>query len=207
MLVNLYIPEHKLNKGLLFIHIPRTGGVSVEIALLDMPSQGRHKTYSYWEEEQDIEQFYRFTIIRNTFSRLLSFYRYHSVAWWIKDKNEIYGKPTASGFREWCARGFPCHVQGELDECNFNGTDFLKIAPFLESRDGGPGKLDSILRTERLDTDFSSMMAKIGVPLELPFVNKSPNKFGMEAYDATTKKHVIREFGDELETYQFQCPQ
>jgi hypothetical protein len=64
-----------------FIHIPRTGGTSVSLALntLDkaLPEDFKHYDCRYYESKYDILEYQRFAVVRNPYTRLISYYNYH----------------------------------------------------------------------------------------------------------------------------------
>jgi hypothetical protein len=193
--------------------VPRTGGVSVEMAFIGRPSDERHRTWASIYADKDIREWdaYRFTIIRNTYSRILSFFRHHARAKWLsKEDSAIFGEDSPKGFRNWAERGFPSHVEGELDKSIFQGNDFLKILPFLKREDSADFREDfsSILNTENLANEFEEMCRRIGVfvPHGLRKVNASHKDYEMDAYDSHTIKLVQKEFGEELETFKYKIP-
>jgi len=65
---------------ILFIHIPRTGGSSIEKFFNFVPSgdhykkQTQHSTLEEYAEHCDVEKYFKFTIVRNPWDRLLSWY-------------------------------------------------------------------------------------------------------------------------------------
>lgn len=69
-------------KPLRFIHIPKTGGTSVRKFLLENKIQfyygqepkqvGRHRYASVWKDEES----YKFAIVRNPYTRTVSYYNY-----------------------------------------------------------------------------------------------------------------------------------
>lgn len=84
-----------MNKPLRFIHVPKTGGSSVLKYLTDNnvnflygeePKRvGRHRYASMWASEKS----YKFTVVRNPYSRTVSYYNYTTHKNW---------KPTFEDF-------------------------------------------------------------------------------------------------------------
>lgn len=71
-----------------FIHIPKTGGISVRTFLKDNDIEfyygnepkhvGKHRYASYWRSEES----YKFTIVRNPYARVVSYYNYTTSLNW-----------------------------------------------------------------------------------------------------------------------------
>lgn len=67
-----------------FVHIPRTGGTSVTKAIKDKLDTSNHvedfKHYdiNYYKRFLEYQDYEYFTIVRNPYSRIISYYNYHS---------------------------------------------------------------------------------------------------------------------------------
>ena len=68
------------DKKIIFVHIPRTGGTSVEKYFnfkFDhgwKPETAQHLTLEEYDNHYDIKNYFKFTIVRNPWDRLLSWY-------------------------------------------------------------------------------------------------------------------------------------
>lgn len=200
-------------KDFIFIHIPRTGGVAIEHAFLGKNADQRHRTWQsiYSDEGIEKENHFKFAVVRNTYTRLLSFYRYHAGAWWLKEQHKkIFTEDSISGFRRWAQSGFMSHVEGDHDFSYFEGNNFIRQLPYLTRKNqyNFTQDFDAILNTENLNTEFAAMCFQfdIQLPYKLKKINSSKNNYGLEAYDAETKKLVRKHFEDELETFKYQMP-
>jgi hypothetical protein len=125
---------------LLFIHIPRTGGTSVE-KFFEFKSHdnllsgrpptvynGQHFTLSEYAEKINVEKYFKFTIVRNPWDRLLSWYlwSYADLIYfqYMSEKGQYVSTGKNNRMRAWL-RG-----KNLLDEKNNNFTDqkfFLKF--------------------------------------------------------------------------------
>lgn len=69
---------HNLNKDILFIHIPKTGGTSVKHLIKDnIPRKfpfGHDPLFSFKQDE--VKDKFKFSIIRNPYTRTYSYYRH-----------------------------------------------------------------------------------------------------------------------------------
>ena len=84
----LYIDEK-----LLFIHIPKAAGVSVHKTLFGIDSPGHHLTASIHKSrfsEKEWDQTFKFTFVRNPYSRLYSAYNYLSQGGRRRDLDKEY---------------------------------------------------------------------------------------------------------------------
>jgi len=68
------------DKKIIFIHIPRTGGTSVEEYFQFKhqhgwkPDTAQHLTLKEYSDHYDVEDYFKFTIVRNPWDRLVSWY-------------------------------------------------------------------------------------------------------------------------------------
>ena len=202
------------SKKCIFVHIPRTGGVSVEMAFLGGETSGsRHRTWRSFSNDPslDLTDCFKFTVVRNTYARLLSFYRHHARAPWLsKEHKKIFTEDSVAGFRRWAEEGFTSHVKGKHDRSFFKGNDFLRILPYLtrENQKSIYQDFDAVLNTESLQKDFEAMCVKNDIHplLALPHKNASNSSYEMGAYDTPTINLVQKHFGDELETFKYKMP-
>jgi hypothetical protein len=62
-----------------FVHIPKTGGESITRMIWDtiIPLRdGKHDTISEYKLKYDVENYYKFSFVRNPYKRAQSFYRF-----------------------------------------------------------------------------------------------------------------------------------
>jgi len=68
------------NKKIIFVHIPRTGGCSIEnhfnFKASDTwkPDTAQHLTLQEYSEHFDIDKYFKFTVVRNPWDRIISWY-------------------------------------------------------------------------------------------------------------------------------------
>ena len=143
---------------LIFVHITRTGGTSVEVACVGdawdtvnaatkhvSVSQAESLYAGYWS------QYVKFSIVRNPFDRLASMF---ATGWWHENPN------AASGIEDWLERLRP-HVTEHY------GT--LLQAEVLD------GPLDHVIKFEQLAEGFEALCLQHGLDLpKLPHTQRSP---------------------------------
>ena len=61
----------------IFIHIPKTGGTSIENVLSQDKSKGSdHRLLHEYSNCSDFDSYFKFAVVRNTYDRIWSIYRY-----------------------------------------------------------------------------------------------------------------------------------
>lgn len=167
----------------IFVHIPKCGGQSVEIAFLndlglgwnhrsplllrpnDDPEVGpprlAHLTYKQYIKfnylsERLWKKYFSFTVVRNPYSRVESFYKY-------------LGFDGAVSFNTFVTQWLP-----KL----FNGDMAWFLMPQVEyfCKDDGSISVDEVVKLEKLNNKLPSLLNRVGIDItEIPHVNKSEN--------------------------------
>ena len=177
------------SKKILFIHIPKCAGVSIEKFF--GWNADRHRTLqSYADEysEDFLESCFKFTIVRNPWDRMVSWYFYHK-NWWYDIK-------TKEAFQSWVKDGMPDHwaIPGKtIDGTNWNNYDALSIMDFLNNDKNID--LNYIGKVETLDKDMEYICKKTNTEYKpLPKRNSSKRGHYTEYYDEETKNIVKERF-------------
>ena len=181
----------------IYIHIPKTGGSSVEKCLLEndgvevmsrlrfMPKDirekyligsfgGNHHFPLDKFEKKFQEQYFCFTFVRNPFSRAVSEFL------WLKKECKI----TFETFKIFAKQGspIPWHKESQYSFINKN--------------------IDFVGRFEKLQEDFSIACDKIGISsLELPHKNKTKHKHYTEYYDDETREIIAEKYAKDIEHF------
>jgi hypothetical protein len=188
----------------LFVHIPKTGGNSIQDGLRPFsedrlvclaPHQDglerfelrserfcteKHSTLADYAREYGTELFaglHRFTCARNPWDRVVSYYfspHRGAVVWQPDDFRRFI--PTVLPMRHYLA------LPGD-------GAAGLTVAA---------RHVDRVLRFERLQEDFDALCGLLGIAAQpLPRRNRSAHAAYRDYYDANTRALVERQFGDE----------
>ena len=175
-----------------FIHIPKTGGSSVEV-VFDLQHEKNLFVPRYTHEIQQIKfapqhfthnminhfvpeakDYFSFTIVRNPYTKIISEYFYIAKA---------FHGVTIEQFRE---AEFVAWFRESL--CLFDLDHKIPQSSFLDS------PVDMILRFENLEEDFQKLKKELGVEVDLIHDNKSTNnKLEIAQSLSEETKMLIRE--------------
>ena len=199
-------------KNIIFTHVPKTGGTSIEKAFgfVVGDGKGKHanikliKNHLLKQEQEDYyKEAFKFTIVRNPFDQLYSFWNYHvniigdiSVFKFEKDFNDflknldLKNKTIAPhhNFEGACPHNGAL-VWGELFQKQYAYTD---------------GKLEVafIGRFENLYKDFSLICKITGLENKLPQLNNAGKKLPYWArYDIEGRKIAEELLEEDLKTF------
>jgi hypothetical protein len=200
-----------LSRGFLFVHVPKTGGNSVqnilkdysedEILLRDAHHDGverfevrnatygflKHSPLSEYKEKLPADSYgrlFKFACVRNPWERAISYYfsPYRGVSGF--DKGE---------FIEFMHTTVPM-------------TYFLRQTPDQPLAEV-PGNFDALMRFETLQADFDAVCDRLALPRQvLPVRNRSERKSAESYYDAETCKMVADHFAEDIALFGYEAP-
>ncbi|WP_224826401.1 sulfotransferase family 2 domain-containing protein [Cognatishimia sp. MH4019] len=173
----------------IFIHIPKTGGTSMALALearamkddimlgdtpkarnrrhkvKDTPASGRLWKHSrirdiYGLVDQDqIDASFCFTLVRNPYDRVLSYYH------WLRGQSFAHPAVTLAK-----ASSFGAFLDDPHTEATLRNNPASSYMTDATGRDA----CTAYIRLEHLATDLAPLEAHLGFALDLPHVNASP---------------------------------
>ena len=187
---NPYFPYNDESKSI-FIHIPKTAGISVKRALFGGVKRD-HIKLKYFEayDRAKFKSYFKFAVVRNPYDRLVSSYFY------IKKNQDGYSKRLSS------LHDFPSFVSAltsdQIRKSIFKIPHFLPQVEFLKVRDGSIG-VDFLGRFETLDSDFNSIIQRLGIQAELEHHNRTVHKSFQEYYDQATLAIVQKIYREDFE--------
>ena len=163
----------------IFVHIIKTGGVSIATAL-NMNAKHYHEPATTIRKVvgEDIwSDYFKFTFVRNPYEKIVSQYHFNGY------KLAYKGSTFKEYIKAWNAG--------------------KKISRFPQSHLSYINeKLDLIGRFENLQQDFNTICDKIGIPQQqLPHLNKSPHKHYTEYYDDETREIVAEKYARDIEYF------
>ena len=205
----------------LFVHVPKTGGVSVGVAFERAcpdartkapdvtPPLGRHAPYEriLRAEPQTID-YWSFAFVRNPWARMVSWWS--MISEWNESHGPASGRPQGadatrmrgnemwraaaaySGFEEFVLRG-----PDELPRVGRPQVDYLR-APTFER------EVDFVGRTESFAVDLEEVERHLGgthTPTHTPHRNKSPHGTYRDYYSDAARARVAEVYAADLEAF------
>lgn len=182
-----------------FVAITKTGSTSIQKHLKPYKSKYqiehfKDSAYSnhcplknMYEEFPFIENYFKFAVVRNPFSWVVSWYFYRKK---IKNKNNTRG----IAFNEWLSNRNSSAYNISGIGLTFSQHDMLSYNNNIE--------LDYVAKFENLQQDFNTICDKIGIERQqLPHKNKTEHKHYTEYYDEETKQIVMERFAKDIECF------
>ncbi|MCB1775059.1 MAG: sulfotransferase family 2 domain-containing protein [Gammaproteobacteria bacterium] len=186
--------DHK--RKLLFIHIARTGGSSVETALvggdwwtIDPGSKHISASQARALYGEEIWQSYtKFSIVRNPWDRLVSMW---ATGWWWGATTHLKGKEPPS-------------FQHFLMTLQPHPHEFYRSLHYHEILDE---PLDAIIRFENLEAGFEQLMNSVNVngeAVQLPHVQRRARAAYSDYYDDATRQLVAERYSRDIAAFGYE---
>lgn len=197
----------------MFVHIPKTGGQSIEQVFLDVmglnwaargplllttnhdPEAGPPFLAHLTAEEYiakghiapvDFAEYLRFTVVRNPWDRAVSEYKYRYAG--------------EMDFKRFLFEAYPAKPGSNEERHLLPQWNFAHDA-------AGRLLVDHVLRFERLEQDFAQIARRIfGHEIALPHVNRSDDRRGYrEFYDADAHDEIARRYARDIAWLGYEC--
>lgn len=191
------------SKKFIFIHIPKTGGTSINSALksfceyppefspgvhnIDIPVNYRKHTKISEMTNIDFDQYFKFCTLRNPWDRILSLY-FHRIQRVINciDKNE-------KDFNSWMKNIFFRRDYSEIYW--FNQLDYISV--------DGKNKMDFMIRFDKINHDWIDVCTKLNIKVELPHLYNTTHKSYHDYYNNESIDIINQLYHRDIETFQF----
>ena len=181
-------------RDFLFIHIPKTGGVSVHKTLEPysyIGSDGEHSPIMAGKFAPYVGKYFSFCFVRNPWDRFVSAYCYLSKG----GANTPADKKACKMYIE----PYKTFKDAVMNIDDNKGNLFVQqhFAPqrdfVLDLHDNIA--VDFIGKFENMDADFKTICDKIGLPsLKLPVLNSTPHAPYWEYYDDESQHKIFRKY-------------
>jgi len=185
-------------KKIIFIHIPKTGGQSIEKAFdcydLYENEQAHYPASKVNELKADVyDSYFKFSIVRNPFDKLVSSYRYQVKG----DDFRLVDCDKNSSFKEFILK------LGEKF-ADFPQIPWIEKSHYVEQHKflySGPRLLvDRVFRFEDFSTEINDFVVKMtGVPV--PHINKSRQDHYRGYFDLETRNIVENFYYKDLKVF------
>ena len=198
----------------LFVHVPKTGGSTIDIffdrevedarAVAGIP---RHSPYAtILRKEPTLSDYWSFGFVRNPWARMVS--------WWaminkVFDNAEAGQEQAQRKLRDypqaWLREG---ELRHDFSAFVLQGTETIpKVGrPQLRTLSGPDGRtVDFIGRIESFDHDAAVVRDKLGLPAieAAPRRNKSSHGHYSEYYDDATRSRIAEVFAPDIEAFDY----
>jgi chondroitin 4-sulfotransferase 11 len=199
----------------IYIHIPKTGGSSIESALkceqysfTRVSSEGNLQVAPWvsnkWYNKHDPlfkkainDNAFKFAFVRNPFDLMVSCFH-----WWLLPKGKNW--PQGRFKKEFGDITFPQFIK-KTSALYLNEYSHKKQGQSFWLRDAtGAIKVDFIGRFENIQQDFNTICNEIGIPqIDLPHINKTKHKHYTEYYDDDSREIVADSFAVDIEHFDY----
>lgn len=179
----------------LFIHIPRTGGTSIETQFNYTEQKGKkHWNLNDWKHHLDDNTFnklFKFTFVRNPWNIIISKYL---CGWYCSNK-----RGGEIGYRSGKSlKYFLSHYKPAVHEHGDSLFDYFD-----------PNQINFIARFENRNKDLEYISDKIGVKINTNITERSHSdkKHYTEYYDDETRKIVANRYAKDIEYFGYKFGQ
>lgn len=186
--------------GAIYIHIPKTGGNSIEKSLgLLKTGHKPLKSFELSLSENEFSDAFIFTVVRDPYSRLASAYYY------LKSDNI---SEEDKEFRDKTLRNYPSFEIFVKDYIKHKGAyGYIHFIPQVEfiKRWNGKIRCDEIIKLKNLENEFKNLRIKLGKnDSTLIHKNKTVNKTDyLSQYDEEMKNIVREVYSEDFEKLGF----
>ena len=180
--------QHKF----LFVHIPRTGGTSIEQNFPNYTEERKHWALNDWKKTLDPEifnEYFKFTFVRNPWDFTISKYKDYYFA--RNHKGGLIGEKAGKSLKYFLEHyKTPKHEHGETSH------DYFK-----------PEQMDFIGRFENRENDLQYISEKIGVHIDSNIhqrrvqMRDENKKHYTEYYDNETRSIVAKKYAKDIEYF------
>lgn len=205
----------------IFIHIPKTGGTSIEavlgmhgnredVGVVPYPDQtadrerfyGRHLTHMTAErlraelnDEAVFSSYFKFSVVRNPWERLVSTCAWSGRKW---ATGQMLDRQEFDAFVRRTHAAFAA-VRGASQPAALHPHVVPQVAYLFDA--AGRSCVDFIGRTETLERDWRVIRDRLGVDADLPTRMKSWHRPYREYYDADTHEMVAEIYASDIEAF------
>lgn len=196
-----------LHYKLLFVHIPKSAGISIHKSLFKINSPGHFTSGSACKErftDQEWKQLYKFTFVRNPYTRLYSAYNYLATGGRQTKLDKKYQEELNSytNFEDFVLKGLKSAINKEI----------LHFIPQMKLITDDKDNLivDFIGKFENLEDDIKKLSKKTPkkIPIELEFHNKGKKRITdyREVYTDEMIQVIEEVYGNDLKQLGYQFP-
>lgn len=184
----------------LFVHVPKTGGVSLCRSLFGNLGGGHTKISDYQliYSQRDFQEYFKFSIVRNPWGRLYSAFNFLKSGG-MNDQDKTWAETHLSQYRDF--NHFVCDWV-----CSENIRSEIHFVPqvdFLYSINGKI-ELDYLGKFENIDGDVIRIANELGIrDVILAHLNKGPGSSSqfLTAFSKDAYRVVENVYGEDIQTF------
>jgi hypothetical protein len=189
---HLYWQKHRYIDDYAFIHIPKTGGTSIEVALSIPHTHDRATTIRDWLGVEEYQRRFVFSIVRNPWDITVSLYQFR------KENGQISYRSTPS-FPEWVRL-----VYVDKDPRYRTSPWAGHSQSWWLLNEAGEIMVDYVAKLESISEEWKIICNNIGVNIELPHRNKSNRKKYQYYYDDKSRKIIQELYSEDIENFEYE---
>lgn len=192
-------------KRFIFIHVPKTGGTSITQALKPYATVGVHKQYAVngttlpkevmkharasvvkrYVASNKWDSYFKFGFVRNPWDLLVSMYH------WQK----TYRSADFKNFEDYIFRFKNAYAQKR--------TKLLIGGQRAYVMSGGTKIVNRVCRYENFNKELEFLEEKLGVPLDLKYINKTQHRHYRDYYTKSTTSIVSTIFKEDIAKFNY----
>ena len=189
----------------IFVHIPKCAGTSIESIYNvwdDKKSEekfyvGKHRQHHYLDmvlkNNPGCESYYKFTFVRNPYSRILSEYMYIK-----KTMNNGVHFASKQGFN-LTFKDFCLDLTANMNKYCYPYHDTKLVDYFTGAN------FDFVGRMENIHDDYKTICSNVGMPhRNVPCVNETRHKHYTEYYDDDTRKIIDKHYMEDTKYFGYE---
>lgn len=180
--------SHKYN--CIYIHIPKTGGSSVNRALQENQHHATLAQEALKVSPEIFKRYFKWATVRNPWDRFVSMYHFRKLHKNMKDD------PFCTSNNDWTFEYWlNYHHEVGMEPKMASQLFWITIDDKIE--------LDFVCRFETLNEDFNYVKKHIGFTLDLPHHNKTPHEPYPTYYTKKTIDLVARISSADIEAFKY----
>lgn len=191
---NVYSCKVFEEKKAVFIHIPKCAGISTNQTLFGNLGGG-HRTLEEYVElfgEDRLSEYFKFTIVRNPWDRLVSAYFFLKKGG-LNETNRLWFDKELGIYD-----GFDDFVLNWVNETNIWKTQHFRPQVHYIIDPQNRVQLDFIGYLENINEDFAMIAKRVGVRRRLPAHNKSSHTAYTEYYTDDARERVANVYAKDI---------
>lgn len=187
--------------GLVYVHVPRTGGTSLSDTVFDFWIDHFTVRQHNLTMPPDVMALPRFSIVRNPWEKLLSTWSFiamgrgHDERIFVMNRHR-FDMPEFATFERFVLDWLPAQDMRFVDHL------FLPQINFLRDH-ANEIHLEHLGRTDRMEVTEAWISERIGRPVSLPHYNRSTHGPYRDCYTSEMRKVVEQIYGEDIERLKF----